>query len=173
MRELGQLINNSGMEALENRLGDAGIEKATKLLGLDSKEALRSYLTSLGRRGQISISDDQRLQLYNKLEISQLSRGEKQVFILSLYWAIIKTSRQNIPFIIDTPFARIDTEHRGRISCKFFPDISDQVIVLSTDEEVVEEYYEAIKPFIAKEYILEYIPEDSKTIIKEGYFGEA
>lgn len=173
VRELGQLVNNSGMEALENRLGDAGIEKATKLLGLYSKEALRSYLTSLGRRGQISISDDQRLQLYNKLEISQLSRGEKQVFILSLYWAIIKSSRQNIPFIIDTPFARIDTEHRGRISCKFFPDISDQVIVLSTDEEVVEEYYEAIKPFIAKEYILEYIPEDSKTIIKEGYFGEA
>ena len=51
-----------------------------------------------------------------------------------------QTMNQAVPFIIDTPFARIDTEHREQISALFFPNISGQVIILSTDEEVVGSY---------------------------------
>lgn len=73
-----------------------------------------------------------------------MSKGERQIFILALYWAIIEISGQNIPFVIDTPYARIDANHRREISEKFFPNISDQVIILSTDEEINEEYYRII-----------------------------
>ena len=56
-----------------------------------------------------------------RVDISRLSKGERQIFILSLYWAIIELSGQDIPFIIDTPYARIDANHRKEISEKFFP----------------------------------------------------
>ena len=92
--------------------------------------------------------------LFKRIDISRLSKGERQIFILSLYWAIIELSGQDIPFIIDTPYARIDANHRKEISEKFFPNISNQVVILSTDEEINEEYYEIIKPYIAKEYLL-------------------
>ena len=86
--------------------------------------------------------------------MSRLSRGERQIFILSLYWSIIELSGQDIPFVIDTPYARIDANHRKEISEKFFPNIGKQVVILSTDEEINEEYYQVIKPYVAREYLL-------------------
>ena len=67
------------------------------------------------------------IKLYKRIELGQLSKGEKQIFILSLYFAIIKVSGKDIPFIIDTPYARIDTEHREQISKEFFPNVSSQI----------------------------------------------
>ena len=77
---------------------------------------------------------------------------------------------QKIPFIIDTPYARIDANHREEISRKFFPGISSQVIILSTDEEITKEYYDIIKPFISKEYLLRNDKSENKTTVERGYF---
>ena len=110
------------------------------------------------------------LDLYKRIDISRLSKGERQIFILSLYWAIIELSGQDIPFIIDTPYARIDANHRREISEKFFPNISKQVVILSTDEEINEEYYEIIKPYIAKEYLLINDESQNRTTVENHYF---
>ena len=77
-----------------------------------------------------------------------------------------------IPFIIDTPYARIDANHRKEISEKFFPNISKQVVILSTDEEINEEYYEIIKPYIAKEYLLINDESQNRTTVEQHYFFE-
>lgn len=169
-RDLLLLANNIGLDALEKRLGSAGLRKAAHLLTNDSIDDLRQYFSGKVVTDQISFQDDIELPLYNRVELNQLSKGEKQVFILSLYWAIIKTSNQAVPFIIDTPFARIDTEHREQISAVFFPNISGQVIILSTDEEVVGSYRAIIQPHIAHEYLLEYNVEQGCTSVKPGYF---
>ena len=169
-RELLLLANNIGLDALEKRLGSAGLREAAHLLTNDSIDDLRRYFSGKIVSDQISFQDDVELPLYNRVELNQLSKGEKQVFILSLYWAIIKTSNQSVPFIIDTPFARIDTEHREQISAVFFPNISGQVIILSTDEEVVGSYRAIIQPHIAHEYLLEYNVEQGCTSVKPGYF---
>ena len=108
--------------------------------------------------------------LFKKIDISRLSKGERQNFILALYWAIIELSGQDIPFVIDTPYARIDANHRKEISEKFFPNISKQVIILSTDEEIDEEYYEILKPHIAREYLLVYDESQNRTSIEQHYF---
>ena len=112
------------------------------------------------------------IRLYKKIELGRLSKGERQIFILALYWAIIEISGQNIPFIIDTPYARIDANHRREISEKFFPNISDQVIILSTDEEINEEYYKIVKPYVSKEYLLINDENENRTTIKNNYFFE-
>lgn len=172
VEELCTLAHNIGVDALEKRLGGVGIDIALKALKLSSRQDFRLYLSKNFSENQISLTDDLELELYNRVDLNQLSRGEKQVFVLSLYWAIIKSSNQKVPFIIDTPFARIDTEHRAQISKIFFPEISDQVVVLSTDEEVVGPYHQELKPFIACEYLLDYDVSSSRTNVMRGYFDE-
>lgn len=87
-------------------------------------------------------------------------------------WAVIELSGQDIPFIIDTPYARIDANHRKEISEKFFPSISRQVIILSTDEEINEEYYQIIKPYIGKEFLLVNDENQNRTSVEQHYFFE-
>ena len=76
-------------------------------------------------------------------------------------------------FRSDTPYARIDANHRKEISEKFFPNISKQVVILSTDEEINEEYYEILKPYIAKEYLLINDEGQNRTTVEQHYFFEA
>lgn len=74
----------------------------------------------------------------------QLSAGEKQIFIMALYQALSQLNKINVPYIVDTPFARIDKEHRGKILNQFFKKLNGQIIILSTDEEIVGEYQDSI-----------------------------
>lgn len=73
---------------------------------------------------------------------------------MDVFEIIRKFTRGYVTRNNSTPYARIDANHRREISEKFFPNISDQVIILSTDEEINEEYYKIIKPYISKEYLL-------------------
>ncbi len=172
LEELSALMRNIGPDAFERRLGVTGADMAARALGLPSRQELYASLSKRRDENQLSLDGGRELELYSRIDLEQFSKGEKQVFVLSLYWAIIKTSRRRIPFIIDTPFARIDTEHRAQLSRIFFPEISDQVIVLSTDEEVVGHYREILKPFTAREYLLEYDAGSSRTNVRPGYFNE-
>lgn len=170
--ELLLLANNIGLDALEKRLGSAGLKEAAHLLTNDSIDELRRYFSGKIVTDQISFQDD--IELPCTIAWSSISYPKaKTGFYSLLYWAIIKTSNQAVPFIIDTPFARIDTEHREQISALFFPNISGQVIILSTDEEVVGSYRAIIQPHIAHEYLLKYNVEQGCTSVQPGYFKEA
>lgn len=162
--EIEQLIKNIGKQAFSLEVGQKGINKLFDILEIVSIAELPKSLLDKQNLGEI--------KLYKKIDLSRLSKGERQIFILSLYWAIITVSGQEIPFIIDTPYARIDTNHRKEISEKFFPNISKQVVILSTDEEINEEYYEILKPYISKEYLLINDEGQNRTTIQERYFYE-
>lgn len=167
-KDLVNLIKNIGHDDLAKRIGNTGVHKLCEVFGIDSISKMKNTLKKSG--DQVVLFEEEPIKLYKKIEFNQLSKGEKQIFILSLYWAIIKVSGNNIPFIIDTPYARIDTEHREQISKEFFPTVSAQVIILSTDEEITEHYYSVLKPFISKEYLLEYDETNSKTKVSNKYF---
>lgn len=162
--ELLSLINNIGFDATEKSIGHKGIQELFEKYKTNSVAGLKKAL--------IETSQMELVETYKKIELSRLSKGERQIFILALYWAIIMISGQDIPFIIDTPYARIDANHRKEISEKFFPNISKQVVILSTDEEINEEYYRIIKRFIAKEYLLSNDESINKTSIENRYFFE-
>lgn len=163
-KELLTLYKNLGDSEFTNLIGTKGEKRLVKMLEGTSINVLKNKSES--DFGQEPI------QLYKKIELGRLSKGERQIFILALYWAIIEISGQNIPFIIDTPYARIDANHRREISEKFFPNISDQVIILSTDEEINEEYYKIVKPYVSKEYLLINDENENRTTIKNNYFFE-
>lgn len=158
------LMKNYGNEEFSSLIGEKGIDILYKHFTVDSLVELKRVLEEQ--------EDDKQIKLYERVELSKISKGERQIFILSLYWAIIKISGQKIPFIIDTPYARIDARHRKAISQIFFPNISEQVIILSTDEEINEEYYRIIKPFVEKEYLLLNDENDNRTTILDKYFYE-
>ncbi|MFI3212856.1 MAG: AAA family ATPase [Eubacteriales bacterium] len=162
--DLLYLIKNLGNTEFLSQIGSEGELKLLKTYGVKNIARVRQCL----EREQ----EGKRIDLYKKIELSRLSKGERQIFILSLYWAIIILSGQDIPFIIDTPYARIDANHRREISEKFFPRISKQVIILSTDEEINKEYYEIIKPYIAKEYLLINDENQNRTSVENCYFFE-
>lgn len=106
-----------------------------------------------------------------EIDKSRLSKGEKQIFIMSLYWAFMRLSKYEIPFIIDTPFARIDSEHRANITKEFFMDLHGQVFIFSTNEEIVGIHYDAMKDGILATFLLENIDNVRTNIMANTYFG--
>lgn len=101
---------------------------------------------------------------------SHLSAGEKQVYAIAMLWALARTSGRALPMIIDTPLARLDSEHRAAIVERYFPEASHQVIVLSTDTEVDQPLLDKLMPAVSHMYRLDYDPVDRSTTARPGYF---
>lgn len=103
---------------------------------------------------------------------SALSAGEKQVYAIAMLWALADTSGRALPMIIDTPLARLDSEHRLALVERYFPEASHQVIVLSTDTEVDEKLTRRLMPAVSHTYRLDYDPATRSTTAHAGYFGD-
>lgn len=101
---------------------------------------------------------------------AQLSAGEKQIYAISMLWALGRASGRPLPVIIDTPLARLDSDHRRLLVEHYFPHASHQVILLSTDTEVDQFYFNLLKPTVARAHHLEYNQLDSYTTVTQGYF---
>ncbi len=118
--------------------------------------------------------DDFSILLYTKHHVpihkSKLSEGEKQIYAVSMLWALTICSGRPLPFIIDTPLGRLDSEHRERIVNEFFPNASHQMVILSTDTEIDHTYFRDLTPHVAKAYRLVFDEEESATRIVPGYF---
>ncbi len=91
---------------------------------------------------------------WQTLSPDQLSAGERQLLAVSLLWALAKASDQAAPTVIDTPLGRLDSRHRDRLVQRYFPFAGDQVILLSTDEEVDENLYEKLKPRLSRSFTI-------------------
>lgn len=112
-------------------------------------------------------------QLGEEVEKTSLSAGEKQLMVVSLLWALALCSKKKLPVIIDTPLSRLDLAHRESLINIYFPQASEQTIILSTDSEIDSSCYESMKNNIGDVYTLEYNDETKTTTIKQGYFTEA
>jgi DNA sulfur modification protein DndD len=104
------------------------------------------------------------------LPIDRLSAGERQLLATALLWGLARAAGRPIPTIIDTPLGRLDSSHRGRLVETYFPAASHQVILLSTDEEIVGQYRETLSASIAREYSLTHDDAVGSTSITPGYF---
>lgn len=101
---------------------------------------------------------------------SSLSAGEKQMYAVAVLWGLAKTSGRQLPLIIDTPLGRLDSKHRDNLVENYFPQAAQQVIILSTDTEIDQSYYCALRPTISRSYRLDFDPVAVKTRVLDGYF---
>ncbi len=105
-----------------------------------------------------------------EIDRASLSAGEKQLMVISLLWALAICSKKKLPVIIDTPLSRLDSAHRSSIIQTYFPNASEQTIILSTDTEIDQAYYMLMRPNIGDEFTLNYNDATKSTTISRGYF---
>lgn len=160
--EVENIITNLGINDISKKYGLMFIENLLTKFNVSSlDEVIKHFNTN---------PTMELIELRTKVNVNDFSKGEKQIYILCLIWALIKSSGIDVPFIIDTPYARIDETHRKALTLEYLPNISKQVIILSTNEEIDANLYNVIKPYICDEYLLLYNEKGSKTEVKKGYF---
>ena len=163
IKDIIKIHNRSGIEGVKRSLQKYGYESLCKTVNApkDSKD-LTQYLNSYSKPT---------VKVLMEISIDSLSKGEKQIFVMSLYWAMMKQSKCQLPFIIDTPFARIDTEHRTNIVDHFFKRLPGQLLILSTNEEINAKHMQAMSDSISNSFMLEF-GEDKRTRIDENRYFE-
>src|SRR5262249_8500079 len=105
------------------------------------------------------------------LRPERLSAGERQLLAIAILWGLARAAGRPLPAVIDTPLGRLDSEHRTRLIERYFPYASHQVILLSTDEEIDEQYLNQLAPVIGRKYLLNYDQSTSSTSVIPGYFA--
>lgn len=100
----------------------------------------------------------------------RLSAGERQIYAISVLWALARVSGRPLPMVIDTPLARLDAKHRRHLVTRYFPEVSHQTIILSTDTEIDEQYFGELSKSISHAYHLSFDEREGCTLVEEGYF---
>jgi DNA sulfur modification protein DndD len=123
-------------------------------------------------RVEVMISDDIiDINLYNKrgelINLEKLSKGEQQLYATSLLKALVDESKIKFPVFIDSPLQKFDKEHSINIIKKFYPNISEQVILFPLlEKELSETEFEMLLPQVNKAYSIKNINHDRSTFIE-------
>ena len=137
-------------------------------------DIFNEILRKKGFLSKIVIDSNFNLELYNnkdlKIDSKKLSNGEIQILISSLIWAMFKTSNRKGIFIFDTPLTRLDTENSENFITKIISTIGSQVIILSTESEIVGENIKIIEDKINHKYLLNYDLKNEVTSVEKGLF---
>ena len=137
--------------------------------------AYRRMARKTGLVDRIEITPAGVVHLFNEagedIRDQRLSAGEEQIFTQALIWAIAKVSRRTFPFVVDTPLGRLDTEHVASV-LRDFTAREGQVLLLSTDREVVGPAYDAISDRILETYVIksEVVAGGSSSTAQKGWF---
>ena len=155
--DIAGTVKNGNLSSLKSKIGSLAVDQLIEIIG--GSDRLVSRINGIKRT---------EIELPVEINKSRMSSGEKQIFVMSLYWALMKQSKNELPFVIDTPFARIDTEHRNNITEHFFMDLPGQIFILSTNEELGQEHLQLLGDHLANSYTLEYT-DDKRTVVHEGF----
>ena len=159
--KLKEALNTNTEEQLSAFWGAKALTELYRLSGCRSYEVLVSHYNN------VSITS---VALPIEIDKASLSNGEKQIFIMALYHSLVSLCNHELPFVIDTPFARIDTEHRHNISKYFFSKLNGQVFILSTNEEINSSHVKILADKIAATYMLENTDNKRTIVLKNSYF---
>ncbi|BCK76633.1 hypothetical protein AA0242T_2911 [Acetobacter aceti NRIC 0242] len=166
--QIAALLDAIGADAVPSQIGAVA-------------EAMTAAYKAIAHKGaridHIDIDGDCNVRMLSKSgrDVREVlpSAGEKQVFTQALITAVVQVSRRTFPMIVDTPMGRLDEEHRKNV-LKHLAKNNGQVILLSTDSEVVGEYFDVIRPRILKTYTIQHEDdvEFGHSWPVEGYFTD-
>ena len=129
---------------------------------------------------KIVIEDDGAVKILSKTNTEipfDRSAGENQIFATALIAGLAEVSRVKAPLVVDTPLGRLDSKHRANILNFWISNSQRQVILLSQDEEIDDDFYKRIKNNVSATFLLEH--EDvgdgmgRTTVVPNKYFGGA
>jgi DNA sulfur modification protein DndD len=144
-------------------------------------DAMTSVFLKLSHKKQVAkIEIDEtgksRMISYEGDEIAfDKSAGEDQLFATSLLAGLAQVSGIMAPLVVDTPLARLDSNHRRNILNYWISDKTRQVFLLSQDKEIDAETHGHLQGSIAQTYLLQHQQIGNgvgmTTAIKNAYFG--
>lgn len=148
----------------------------TKYLAETMTKCFKQIVTKKNLIGNIEIEPTTLKFIYlnpngEQINRSSFSAGEKQLLMIAMLWALGICSKKQLPVIIDTPLARLDNAHRESLITNYFPEASEQTILLSTDSEINGKYYDLLQPYVGQEFTLIYNDMTQQTVVEKGYFG--
>lgn len=146
-------------------------EQFVAMFGVKALHCLKAIFGDFSFGKELPVLDgNDHIMLPVEIDKSSFSNGEKQIFIMALYHSLVQLGNHEIPFVIDTPFARIDTEHRHNIARFFFCELKGQVFILSTNEEINASHVQIMQDKIYAKYMLENSDNKKTVVIKDMYF---
>lgn len=108
----------------------------------------------------------------NEIYLNQLNTASKQVVIQVLLKSLHEFGDYDPPVMIDTVMGVLDETSRATVLENYFPELSQQTILLSSDSEIrTGKDLEKIEPFISKTFTLQRDRERQLTDVLPGYFG--
>lgn len=144
-------------------------------IGQNISDSLQDLMRKDGLVSRMAIDPESlHLSLFGRedreIDPSKLSAGERQILATAVLWGLSKSTGRSLPTVIDTPVGRLDRSHRTNLVTRYFPHASRQVILLSTDEEIVGKYLDHLKPHVGAMYLLDHDETEDVTRVTEGYF---
>lgn len=110
----------------------------------------------------------------NEIYLNQLNTASKQIVVQVLLKSLHEFGDYDPPVMIDTVMGVLDENSRSTVLENYFPELSHQTILLSSDSEIRPgSDLQKIEPFIAKTYTLLRDREKQLTNIIPGYFGKS
>lgn len=133
-----------------------------------TKEVFSKLIWKEAQFKAIELSETYKLEVldrWGKPASSELSAGERQVLSLAFITAMAKESGEEAPIVMDTPFGRLSSKHRERIT-RNLPELADQLILFITDEEMNEEMAKNLLPYVGETYELAFDDSTGSTSIE-------
>lgn len=161
---------DSAFEIVAYKMQEVDVSHVLKQIQEYGEEYLRS---NIGERAYKIIQDcnSSNGKIIVPIKVEQhFSAGEHQIFVMALYQSLAEIRTSKLPFVIDTPLARIDSEHRRNILVHFFSRLPGQVIILSTDEEINNDGLSVLSHKISDIYLIEHQEDSTTSVHKGSYF---
>jgi len=159
---------------LGDLVGDA-LPMQTEAVANKMTEAVRAMAHRSDFLNRVEITPEGLVRLLTPdgrdLREFDLAAGEKQVFTQALFSALGQVSGRVFPLVIDTPLGRLDEDHRINV-LRHLAQRQGQVLLISTNTEVVGSYLDAIRQRVLKAYRIENQIDGSlgRSYPVEGYF---
>lgn len=163
-------------ESIANTLLKSKKEQIQARMKEDLNNNLAAYKDVISR---VQLSEDLKnlnFSIYhkagNEIYLNQLNTASTQVVIQVLLKSLHEFGDYDPPVMIDTVMGVLDETSRSTLLENYFPEVSHQTILLSSDSEIRPGTdLEKIIPFISKSYTLKRDKELQKTEVEEGYFN--
>lgn len=82
------------------------------------------------------------------LDPETLSAGEKEALAFSFIAGLNLASGTAAPFVMDTPFGHLDTDHQKNLVSSL-PELPSQVVVLATDRDLPAHLLQSVRSNVA------------------------
>lgn len=161
-------VSNELLKAKKNRI--------EKTMQDDLNSTLVAYADQIGKVELSENLNDLTFKIYhksgNEIYLEELNAASKQIIVQVLLKALHQFGDYNPPVMIDTVMGYLDEDSRASLLENYFPKLSHQTILLSTDSEIrTDKDLLKIEGFISKKYTLDRDKVNQLTNVREGYFN--